>query len=131
MDSGAHFHKCDLQVHTPRDLNWQGAGATSEDERKAYAAEFVAACRARKLQAVGITDHHDVAFIRYIREAAAQETDEQGKPLPDLEQLVVFPGMELTLGIPCQALLLFDSDLPTEFLPLALPALARIIHEGQ
>ncbi len=123
MDSGAHFHKCDLQVHTPRDLNWQGAGATSEDERKAYAAEFVAACRARKLQAVGITDHHDVAFIRYIREAAAQETDEQGKPLPDLEQLVVFPGMELTLGIPCQALLLFDSDLPTEFLPLALPAL--------
>lgn len=123
MDKGAHFHKCDLQVHTPRDLNWDGAGAVSDEERRAYALEFVAACRAKGLQAVAITDHHDVAFFKYIREAAKTETDDAGNPIPQTDRLTVFPGIELTLGIPCQALLIFDSDLPPEFLPLALTAL--------
>lgn len=126
MDSGAHFFKCDFQVHTPRDINWQGVGAVTEDERLRYAQEFVAACRARGLQAVAITDHHDIVFVKYIRAAALDETDNAGKPLPPSERLVVFPGMELTLGIPCQAILVFDADLPTEFLPLSLTALGII-----
>ena len=42
MDKGAHFFRCDFQVHTPRDLNWEGADATSEAERQAYAQEFIA-----------------------------------------------------------------------------------------
>ena len=25
MDKGAHYHKCDLQVHTPRDRQWNGS----------------------------------------------------------------------------------------------------------
>jgi chromosome segregation protein len=123
MDSGAHFYKCDFQVHTPRDINWQGAGAVTEEERRQYAQDFVVACRARGLEGVAITDHHDLAFFKYIREAALGETDDAGKPLPPGARLVVFPGMELTLGIPCQALLLFDAEIPVEFLPLALPAL--------
>ena len=123
MDRGAHFFKCDFQIHTPRDLNWKGAGATTDEERRAFAEEFVAACRKRGLRGVAITDHHDVAFFKYIREAALKETDEQGKPLPSSERLVVFPGMEVTLGIPCQALLLFDAEFPVQFLPLALTAL--------
>lgn len=123
MDNGAHFYKCDFQVHTPRDLNWQGAGAVTDEERQQYAREFVAACRARSLQAVAITDHHDLSFFKYIREAALNETDDAGKPLPVGERLVVFPGLELTLGVPCQALLLFDADLAVEFLPLALTTL--------
>jgi chromosome segregation protein len=123
MDGGAHFHKSDFQVHTPRDLNWQGSGAITNSERRDYAVEFVAACRAKGLQALAITDHHDVAFFRYIREAAFSETDDGGRPMPTQDRLVVFPGLELTLGIPCQALLLFDANLPVEFLPLALTAL--------
>lgn len=122
-DTGAHFHKCDLQVHTPRDIDWQGAGAVTEDERRQYAQECVAVCRAKGIDAVAITDHHDVAFFKYIREAALSETDDLGQPIPPETRLVVFPGMELTLGIPCQALLLFDADLPVEFLPLAVTAL--------
>ena len=123
MDKGAHFHKCDFQVHTPRDIDWRGAGAVTEGERRQYAEDFVAACRAEALDAVAITDHHDLAFFKYIREAALNETDDLGRPLPPTERLTVFPGMELTLGIPCQALLLFDAGLPVEFLPLALAAL--------
>lgn len=123
MDLGAHFYKTDLQVHTPRDGNWDGDGATTDGERTTYSREFVASCRAKGLRAVAITDHHDTAFFKHIRDAALAETDDQGKPLPPGDRLVVFPGMELTLGIPCQALLIFDADLPSEFLSLALTAL--------
>src|SRR5271170_4986515 len=123
MDKGAHFHKCDFQVHTPRDINWDGAGAVTNTERRQYAQEFVTACRAKSINAVAITDHHDLAFFKYIREAALNETDASGKPLPATERLTIFPGIELTLGIPCQALLLFDADFPVEFLSQALPAL--------
>src|SRR6266511_6282023 len=103
MDAGAHFHKCDFQVHTPRDLNWQGAGAVSDEERRQYAEEFVASCRAKGIDAVAITDHHDVCFFKYIRQAAEMETDDNGKPLPADRRLTVFRGMELILEVPCQA----------------------------
>ena len=43
MDNGAHFHKADFQVHTPRDLNWVGHDAVSDEERRAYADELVLA----------------------------------------------------------------------------------------
>jgi len=124
MDNGAHFYKCDFQVHTPRDLNWEGASAITDDERSQYAHEFVAACRSKSLQAVAITDHHDIAFFRYIRDAAAAETDEAGKPLKDGDRLVVFPGMELTLAVPCQALLILDAEFPVDLLPQVVQALS-------
>jgi hypothetical protein len=41
MDKGAHFVKCDFQVHTPRDANWDGAEAVTPAERKAYAEALV------------------------------------------------------------------------------------------
>jgi len=123
-DRGAHFFRCDLQVHTPRDRNWTGADAVSDESRLAYARRLVQACRDRGLQGIAITDHHDMAFVRYVRQAAAEETDASGKALPRDRQLVVFPGMELTLGVPCQALLLFDAALPDDLFPLALNALA-------
>src|SRR5688572_7473629 len=116
MDSGAHFHKCDFQVHTPRDLNWEGERPTTDVERKEYAQEFVQACRERSIDAVAITDHHDLAFYRFIREAAAEETDGRGNTLSESDRLVVFPGMELTLDLPCQALLILDADFPIDLL---------------
>ena len=122
-DAGAHFYRCDFQVHTPRDLNWKGEGAETDDERRAYAAAFIAACRARRLHAVGITDHHDMAFFPFIRAAAAEETTQDGQPMDAASRIVVFPGMELTIAVPCQAILLFDADFPPELLPQALPAL--------
>lgn len=124
MDLGAHFYKCDFQVHTPRDLNWLGDGACSPEERVAYAAEFVSACRKRQLGAVAITDHHDFAFLPIIRAAAMNETADDGSALPDSERLVVFPGLELTLAVPCQAILLLDADFPDEWLGSVLTALA-------
>lgn len=51
MDKGAHFYKCDFQVHTPRDENWSGADAITDVERKNYSAELVLACRKKGLNA--------------------------------------------------------------------------------
>ncbi|QDT48924.1 chromosome segregation protein [Symmachiella dynata] len=110
MDSGAHFHRCDLQFHTPRDPQWAGPHHTEDEARNDYAARFVRQCREKGLDAVAITDHHDVAFFPYIKEAARSEVEDDGTPIPVSEQLTVFPGMELTLGVPCQALLILDAD---------------------
>jgi chromosome segregation protein len=110
VDSGAHYFKSDLQVHTPRDRRWKGTRPVSDEDRERYSRKFVAACRAKALQAVAITDHHDVALLTFIRSAAASETGPGGKLLPPEQQLAVFPGLELTLAVPCQALLIFDAD---------------------
>src|SRR6266436_5311250 len=117
MDQGAHFHQCDFQVHSPRDTNWNGKRPTNDEERKEYSERFVAACRQRGLRAVAITDHHDFVFFDHIKAAARAERDGDGNGLPEPERLVVYPGMELTLGVPCQALLILDATFPAEFLP--------------
>jgi chromosome segregation protein len=124
MDKGAHYYRCDLQVHTPRDLRWTGKECVSPEDRGAYAEALVRACREKKLRGIAITDHHDMAFAGFVRRAAQEETDDTGKPLPPGKRLVVFPGMELTLGVPCQALLIFDADFPDDMFSLATTALA-------
>ena len=117
MDKGAHFYKCDFQVHTPRDINWRGADAVSDDERKTYSESLVRACREKGIHAIAITDHHDFAFFPYIKHAAAAELDDSGVIFPPENLLTVFPGLELTLASPpCQALLILDSTFPENFL---------------
>ena len=107
MDKGAHYYRTDLQVHTPRDLRWSGTHYVSDEDRNEYAMRFIRACREKGLDAVAITDHHDLAFVKYIREAAKTELDDDGDPVPANRQIVIFPGIELTLNVPCQALLIF------------------------
>jgi type III restriction enzyme len=123
-DKGAHFYRCDMQVHTPRDRNWTGSDRITGADRSAYARLLVQACRDRGLQGIAVTDHHDMAFAEYVRRAAGEETDPQGKPLPQEQRLIVFPGMELTLSVPCQALLIFDADFPFDMFALSMTALA-------
>lgn len=124
MDKGAHFYCCDFQVHSPRDRQWSGFRPGNEEERKQYASSFVKECRQKGLNAVAITDHHDLLFVDFIRKAAQEEQDPNGNLYPEHERLVVYPGMELTLGIPCQAIIIFDADLPCDLFTLALNALA-------
>ena len=124
MDKGAHFFKCDFQVHTPRDTRWFGQEAVTEQERQEYAKEFIRACRIKSLNAVAITDHHDLAFFKYIKEAANSELDDSNNPIPRERKIVVFPGMELTLGVPCQAIIIFDADFPIDLLPTAYTVLS-------
>ncbi len=125
MDKGAHFHKSDFQVHTPRDAGWAGENAVTDAERKTYAEELILACRQKGLSAIAITDHHDFVFFPYIKKAAQDELDESGQPVPDEKKIIVFPGIELTLTAPnCQALLILDADFPENLLQSVLTSLA-------
>ncbi|MDR1026336.1 MAG: AAA family ATPase [Lactobacillus sp.] len=113
MDKGAHFHKCDFQVHTPRDINWNGDRPVTEDNRKIYATEFIKQCRKIGLNAVAITDHHDFAFYPIIKEAAENELDDNGISIPKEKRIIIFPGLEMTFSTPaCQAILILDADYP-------------------
>jgi chromosome segregation protein len=123
MDKGARYFRCDFQVHSPRDNNWKGVQPTSTEGREAYAKRFISACRTKGLDAVAITDHHDLCYFPFIKAAAESETDSAGNPVPEHRRIVVFPGMELTLAVPCQALLIFDADIPLELLPNLYPLL--------
>ncbi|WP_270373654.1 TrlF family AAA-like ATPase [Marinicauda sp. Alg238-R41] len=122
-DRGAHYYRCDFQVHSPRDRRWAGAARVTDDERRDYAASLIAGCREKGLDAIAITDHHDMVFVRYVRDAAAQETDAEGNPLPEHEQIVIFPGIELTLAVPCQAIMLLDADFEDNRFDAVLTAL--------
>lgn len=126
MDKGAHFHKCDFQVHSPRDRNWKGSECVSDEDRKQYAVSLIQACRSKNLDAIAVTDHHDLFFVKYIRAAAKAERDKNGKPIPPNERIVVFPGIELTLAVPCQALLILDADFPDDQFGLVLNALGIV-----
>ena len=123
LDKGAHFFCCDFQVHSPRDRQWTGQARIDDEDRAEYAAALIAACREKGLDAIAITDHHDMAFVPYVRKAAAQETDAEGEPLQDRERIVVFPGIELTLAVPCQAILLLDADFEDNRFDAVLTAL--------
>ena len=125
MDKGAHFFRCDFQVHTPRDIQWSGENAVANEERKAYAEELVFACREKGLNSIAITDHHDFTFFKYVKEAADGEVDENNNSVPIGNKLIVFPGMELTLSSPpCQAILILDSDFSIDLLSSIYPVLA-------
>ncbi|NNU63047.1 TrlF family AAA-like ATPase [Ochrobactrum soli] len=124
MDKGAHYHRCDFQVHTPRDLQWTGADRVTEADRMAYATMLIEACRAKGLNAIAITDHHDMAFIPFVKRAALAETDANGAPLSPEQRLIVFPGVELTLAVPCQAILVLDADFEENRFGAVLTALA-------
>jgi len=131
MDKGAHFYKTDFQIHSPRDPNWTGDGVTiwpkrkpvSDDERMLFARGFITKCRELGIKAVGITDHHDVCFIKYFQ-LAAQE-DKTGSPVPNpyLQNPIIFPGIEINIQRLCQAIILLDADADTTLHAMLLQAL--------
>ncbi len=111
MKRGAVFHRCDFQVHTPRDIGFDGPDIVTDEDRSEYASRFIKECRTKRLHAIAITDHHDLAFYSYIKAASEAEVDATGNQFSEENRIIVFPGMELTLDVPCQALVIFDSNL--------------------
>ena len=126
MDKGNHYQKCDLQVHSPRDRNWNGGGVcVSDEERQMYSKKFIKGCRDAGLHAIAITDNHDMVFYEYINNAANEELDDSGNPVLEEKRIVIFPGIELTLHQPpCQGLLIFDANFPEVLFPTVLGSLS-------
>lgn len=127
MDKGAHFYRCDFQVHSPRDRNWTGQkfGVNQEDlesltpeqkqqiidDRIQFSKEYLEKIRNAGLNAVAITDHHDVNSVKLIRKVAEEE-NQAFIASSQFEKVVkVFPGIELSLSNPAsQCIIIFDSD---------------------
>ena len=127
MDKGAHFYRCDFQVHSPRDRGWTGKkfGVTTElittltpdikqqiiDDRIQFAKEYLEKVRNAGLNAIAITDHHDVVSLKTIRKLALEQNEEFIAASQSEKVLSIFPGIELTLANPvCQCIILFDAN---------------------
>lgn len=123
--SYASWRKCDFQIHTPRDPGWKGdrpvgigddiAGgyATETDVQKGrdlWATGFVNKCLDEGLEAIAITDHHELVMVPYVQQEIANRID-SGKEC----DLWLFPGMELTAHGGVQALIIFDANLEEEW----------------
>lgn len=127
MDKGAHFYRCDFQVHSPRDRGWAGntfgynqeemEAATPEqqkqiiDDRIQFSKEYINKIRTAGLNAVAITDHHDVVFVKTIRKVAEEE-NQKFIDSDDLDKIItIFPGIEISLSNPAsQCIIIFDSN---------------------
>ena len=111
----AYWRKCDFQVHTPRDPNWNGERpvgieeASAEDvnaARAQWADNLIDQCATKGVCAIAITDHHEMTMVPYVQSAI--DTRKNGDPSFDLW---LFPGMEITTKGGAQCIILFDSDL--------------------
>lgn len=104
---GAVWKKTDFQIHTPRDFNWSGSGPLpggtleSEAARDEWADEFVGRCLEKGIDAIAVTDHHDVALYPYVARAIERSTAARDK-------IWLFPGVEVTCQDAVQCLILFD-----------------------
>jgi type III restriction enzyme len=93
--------QCDFQVHSPRDIKYQGWGSDlmTLDGLYEWARILLHECQAQGVGAVAITDHHDMvsAFI------ALEVLKTEG-----FNDIWVFPGVEVTDKNRLQAILVFD-----------------------
>lgn len=112
--SGAHFFWADLHVHTPIGTGFSltgGLSINSEEAKREVAKAYINQAVAREICLLGITEHNDVSWIDYIRNAAL------GTPV------VVFPGFEITAntgGDGVHLICLFDPDRPAKDLDAIL-----------
>ena len=127
MDKGAKFYRCDFQVHSPRDINWTGVrfGVNAEqianlseaekqqidENREQFCKEYLDKISSAGINAIAMTDHHDVVFVQHLRKVA-KEQNEIHELMGEPEKIVtVFPGIELSLSNPAsQVIIIFDAD---------------------
>jgi AAA domain, putative AbiEii toxin, Type IV TA system len=123
LHPGTVWHKCDFQCHSPRDHAWSGSpdlpggDPLAEKARQDWAESFVRAAEAAKLQAVAVSDHHDVCLSKYVIEAAQRLSS----------SLRVFPAVEVTCADNAQCLAIFDPSLETDRQKLILAAAGNIL----
>ncbi|QDK77969.1 AAA family ATPase [Spirosoma sp. KCTC 42546] len=117
IHKGADYRKADLQLHSPRDRNWEGvhpeqklSNASLEDikaVRRKWASEFIDNCLEKGVQVAALTDHHEGVYCWHVIE----ELKFRNASFSEDIDLWFMPGMELTCKDSAQALILFDADI--------------------
>jgi len=106
--NGANFYWADLHIHTPFWHDFKlpsGAKKNDENWKKEFARRYIEKAQEKNITILGITEHNDISWIDYIRQAA------------DGTEIIVFPGFEITTqsgadGI--HILCLFNPDTTTD-----------------
>ena len=75
-----------------------------------WSKQFVDQCAAKGLQAIALTDHHEMIMVAYVQKALKARARRDSS-----FDLWLFPGMELTAKGGKQCIILFDADLPKEW----------------
>lgn len=112
MSAGMHWYTCDLHVHTPVDIAWQGPGkpanGASEQDLQACARTYLGRCHDLGLEVIGVTDHNFSRetdprrwFLTHLIEQNQTVAEERKRP-----PLIIFPGFEVDIGY--HVLCLFD-----------------------
>jgi len=127
MDQGAHFYRCDFQVHSPRDIAYTGNkyGLNPEEiesitpeqkekitaDREQFSKEYLHKIRNAGINAIAMTDHHDVVFVKQLRRVAESE-NQIFKSNSEIDKIItIFPGIEMSLANPVsQCIIIFDAD---------------------
>lgn len=96
MDDGAHFYRCDLQVHSPLEPEFKpGVSAGDKKAIEEAAAKWVDSAIAAKLEVVALTEHNAADFLGAVQAAAH-------------DKLVVYPGVEVSGSDGYHVLCLFE-----------------------
>jgi len=85
--NGARFYWADLHIHTPAWHNFNlpsGVNTSDEKWKREFAVEYIKKAQEENITILGITEHNDVSWVDYIKDAA------QGT------EIKVFPGFEIT-----------------------------------
>ncbi|MEJ7657525.1 MAG: TrlF family AAA-like ATPase [Thermoleophilaceae bacterium] len=97
-DRGARYFRADLQVHTPVDKRWPSAEPRDPDARSHLALRYLEAAKARGVDLVGVTEHHDVSWIDTLRHAANRLS------------ISLLPGFEVETSEGVHVLCLFEPN---------------------
>lgn len=105
---GAHFYWADLHVHTPVGPGFHlptGWGVNDAAAIKQVAKRYIDEALRRDIRLLGITEHNDVSWVDFIREAAEGSS------------VTIFPGFEITAntgGDGVHLVCLFDPAKPAK-----------------
>ena len=83
LPSGAHFHRCALQVN-PHGYNRQFRGHQTVSDEKSYAQAMIAKALEINVSVMAITNHNDAKAVKVFRDAAAGQ------------DITIFPGFEIS-----------------------------------
>ena len=101
--SGAHFHKCALQVN-PHHYSGTFRGQESGGSSFEYAQAIIAEAAALEVSVLAITDHNSVSSIHEFRTAA------------EGHQITIFPGFEIASSEGIHILCIYPPDTAAETL---------------
>lgn len=99
---GGKWWKIDFHLHTPASYDY---GRGDESQKSTAPLSFLKACMSKELDCIVITDHNEVSWIPLLQNELERYRQNQDE---DFRELVIFPGVEITVQGNIHMLGIFD-----------------------